>query len=514
MGILPTRAALRTPPPGRFAAAPWHDHSPPWRELDRQLATDHLARRLDAAVDGLDLADLFAAYRGTGSHAHPPDLLLKAVLYELHSGRHRPAQWFRDARECAPLRWLLRGCQPSRTAWYAFRDRLADLDRLFNGQLLHQAARAGLTPARRVSLDGTLVAANASRHRLLNEKVLGQRRAQLEQACAADADGEPSPAGPAWMAPTPRGRAVQCRRYQCAAQRMEQCQGRNARKRASKRKPRDKVLVSAADPEAALGLDKDKVYRPLYNLQLAHDLDTPLVLGYEVLAQANDAGALGPLLSRVRELVGVPVALALADAGYAGGADLAAAAAAGVTVYAPWQANDYSAAGTKGPKQIPKEQFAWRADEQTYRCPEGHRLEFVRQSAQKRSGAETVLLAQYRCPPEHCRVCPRRRECTPNPEQGRTISRGEHEDLIEALRQRMATEEAKSLYRLRRQTVELRYADVKQHRGLRRLSGRGLRRVRIEVGLTILVHNLLTLGRLRQEKAARPPARNPVLLPA
>ena len=98
---------------------------------------------------------------------------------------------------------------------------------------------------------------------------------------------------------------------------------------------------------------------------------------------------------------------------------------------------------------------------------------------------------EYRCSAEHCRVCPLGQRCTPNPETGRTISRGEHEDFIEALRQRMQTDEAKALYRLRRQTVELANADFKEHRKFRRFSGRGLRRAEAEVGLLVLVNNLL-----------------------
>jgi hypothetical protein len=53
-----------------------------------------------------------------------------------------------------------------------------------------------------------------------------------------------------------------------------------------------------------------------------------------------------------------------------------------------------------------------------------------------------------------------------------------------------------------RQTIELRYADAKEHRGLRRFSGRGLKRVRIEVGLWVLAHNLLVVQTARQRKAA------------
>lgn len=57
----------------------------------------------------------------------------------------------------------------------------------------------------------------------------------------------------------------------------------------------------------------------------------------------------------------------------------------------------------------------------------------------------------------------------------------------------MATEEAKKLYKRRKQTVELGFADVKQHRGLRRFPRRGLLRARTHLGLAVLVHNLLEL---------------------
>jgi hypothetical protein len=73
--------------------------------------------------------------------------------------------------------------------------------------------------------------------------------------------------------------------------------------------------------------------------------------------------------------------------------------------------------------------------------------------------------------------------------------------LVEALRARMATGEAKALYRLRRQTVELVKADWKQHRQLRRFHGRGLVRARWQVGLMVVAHNLVTL--LAEEAKAK-----------
>jgi hypothetical protein len=69
----------------------------------------------------------------------------------------------------------------------------------------------------------------------------------------------------------------------------------------------------------------------------------------------------------------------------------------------------------------------------------------------------------------------------------------------------METPEAKAIFRERCRTVELRIADTKEQRALRRFSGRGLERVRIEAGLRVLAHNVLAVQALRQRKAAEGP---------
>jgi Transposase DDE domain len=71
---------------------------------------------------------------------------------------------------------------------------------------------------------------------------------------------------------------------------------------------------------------------------------------------------------------------------------------------------------------------------------------------------------------------------------------------VEALRERMKTEEAKQLYKLRKQTVERANADLKEHRALRKLSGLGLKRAAAQVGLTVLAHNLVVLDGLRRKR--------------
>jgi hypothetical protein len=466
---------------------------------------------------------LRAGYGPTGSDPFPPELLLKVALFETQRGQHSPAAWHRDATENDAVRWLLRGLCPSRSCWYAFRDRIAPLLAALNSQPLTAAQAAGLTAAQRASLDGTTVAANASRHKLVNEVTLQTRLGVLDAAVATDDDSVgaapaastatpttavPPPTPPAqpasaataavpqaWVAPTRSGRRQQHKRLHQAQQRMAALQARNRAKRASKRTAAGRIVVSLSDPEAVAGYDKEDIYRPLYNVQIVDDLDAPFVLAYEVFAQPNDAGLMAPMLQRVRQMVGHGLQALLSDTAYSGGADLASAAAEGVVVYAP-----LAVEGENARKQIPKSVFVWEPSTQAYVCPEGHRLEYDGSVQQKRSGPEAVRLDRYRCAPSHCTGCPLQARCTPNPQAGRTISRSEHEELIEALRARMGSAEAKALYRRRSQSVELVNADWKHHRKLRRFSGRGLTRARCQVGLVVLTHNLLTL--LSEEKKA------------
>ena len=76
--------------------------------MDDQIEEDALVRVFSRAVDeGLfDVDSLFDAYSGRGSPPHPPDLLLKLVLYEHSRGRTKPIQWHRDLKYDTNLQWL------------------------------------------------------------------------------------------------------------------------------------------------------------------------------------------------------------------------------------------------------------------------------------------------------------------------------------------------------------------------------------------------------------------------
>jgi transposase len=509
--------------PRRFSQPRWTEDAPQWRALDCQLPLDHKARLIRAFVDQIDLSELKGVYRGSGSEAYLPDLMLKIAVYETLEGNRSPASWARQLRESIPLQWLALGIQPSRSALYAFRDRLGHVIDPVCADVVGKARNEGLVEGEQGVQDGTTVRAYASRHRALNQARLQKRLEALQDAVERDGNGQPPPEPPAWMGVTADGRHRQLQRYLEAQPVLERRVAENARKPKDRRLGPSKVMVSVSDPEAPMGRDKEKVFCPLYTIQFIVEPSSLLIITFDVFAQATDAGTLPPMLDRANETLGHFLKTIIADATYVSILDLQACAQRQAELIAPVHENDYSraqngAAGTTTGKvstpakvsagakpAIGKDQFTWQPTEQTYHCPQGHRLRHIRQQRRARRQGDSVVLHQFQCPAEYCRECPLRARCVKDPGKGRIVTRVDGEEFLEEHRRRMETPEAKLLRKLRGQVIERSFGDAKAHRGLRKLHGCGRLRAKAEVGLVVLAQNALTLHRLRQN-AVKPDA--------
>jgi hypothetical protein len=304
-----------------------------------------------------------------------------------------------------------------------------------------------------------------------------------------------------WMAKTPHGRDAQRARYEQAMTAMQRRQDENAQRRKDRRQAPEKIVVSVSDPEAALGQDKYKVFRPLYNIQVIRDRQTDLSLAYETFAQPTDAGTLPVMQERVHRILGRFLDTLAVDAGYVTLNDLRFCEDAGTTLYGPYQSNSFTEAKQAGKIRLfPKENFSWSQVEQTFTCPQGHRLRRESQFTQTRRAGPDVTVVQYRCPPTHCQTCPVHDRCTRRPEKGRTVKRLQGQDVLDRHQLLMQTAEAKIIRKQRPCTIERHFADAKCHRSWSRFHGRGLGRARTETGLMNLAHNIVVLDKLRERR--------------
>jgi transposase len=541
----------------RFAEPPWTCQSPDWLRIDRKLDEDDLARRIARLVDEeLDLDPLVCSYAGRGSLPHRPDLLLKMVLYEHQKGQPRPTQWLEDLEKNIAVQWLTFGITPSRSVLYEFRDRVQSFLAGLNQQVIETAIAEKRTGASKASLDGSFVAANASRHRLLTLKMVEQRLQQLDQEIAKDEAAEAAqrqpqvvaetdgdgvvkttsadllPAQPeteqtpqasatqnssaesavikdlpcSFMAKTTRGKKRQRTEYRKAQQILKELNKSNARRRKDKRKKSEQVRVAIGDPMARYGRDKKKVFRPLYNVQTMTDVETDFVFAYSVTPTLSDSGHLVSMIDQMTAVTGRPLETVLTDSGYPSGDELAQCKARNVDVIAPWNENSFTAekraqAGENGP--IRKDEFTWDPTIPGYRCPQGNPLTYRERTTKQKANGDSVSLEIYQADKADCSGCPLKARCVHSSSGARTVRRQPHEDLIDKMQNRFKTPEGKALYRQRGCTVERRFADMKCFRGAEQMSGRTRERAEAQVGLTILVHNLITLDKLRKREAGR-----------
>jgi hypothetical protein len=308
---------------------------------DRFAAAPVLAD-LVAFVATLDLRPLQQSYRGRGSDAWPVDRLLVLALFQLHHGQPSPADWHRQAATHIHLRLLLEQSVPARSTLYAFRDRLAGPLEQIHRIWLQQHGQNCPQLGQEIGIDGTFCALQASRHNLLSENSL-QRRLRLlslrrwleDRAAYLDRGVGPLRAillwlalacycrhhtvdcpgrWPAWLAQTPQGRDRQEQRYQQALQTLQARAAAATAQRPSRRPACARLNPSA--PQAVLGRDKQQVYRPLVNAQIAVDLHSGLVTALVLVAQANDANQLLPLSQASAHNCGRFPQRASVDAGY------------------------------------------------------------------------------------------------------------------------------------------------------------------------------------------------------
>lgn len=164
--------------------------------LQDWVAEDHLARFISDVVDTLDLSDILRRYRvPTGQPPHHPAMMLKLLLYAYCTGMPSSRRIERATWEDVPMRLLAAGAHPDHTTVAEFRKRhLPALARLFV-QVLAICQKAGLVKLGHVALDGTKIKAHASKHKAMGyermteaeQRLTGEVEALLAEAKTVDA---------------------------------------------------------------------------------------------------------------------------------------------------------------------------------------------------------------------------------------------------------------------------------------------------------------------------------------
>ena len=165
------------------------------------LPEGHLARYVVEVVEGLDLSEIEREYGGRGSDPYHPATLLALLIYGYATGCFSSRKIERATYDSLAFRFIACNRHPDHTTLATFRRRFAAPFEAVFVQVLQVARENQLSRFGTVSLDGTKIHANASRHSALSyghaETIEAQLKAQVQEllALAEAADGANVPAG-------------------------------------------------------------------------------------------------------------------------------------------------------------------------------------------------------------------------------------------------------------------------------------------------------------------------------
>ena len=165
------------------------------------LPEGHLARYVAEVVEGLDLSDLERAYGGRGSAPYHPATLLSLLIYGYATGCYSSRKIERATYDSLAFRYLACNRHPDHDTLATFRRRFSKEFEAVFVQVLEVARENQLSRFGSVSLDGTKIHANASRHRALSyghaETIEAQLKGEVQAllALAEAADGVNAPDG-------------------------------------------------------------------------------------------------------------------------------------------------------------------------------------------------------------------------------------------------------------------------------------------------------------------------------
>ncbi len=149
------------------------------------LPTNHLARFVVDVIAQLDLSRLYAHFGPIGGVAIAPEILLGLLFYGYATGVFSSRKIERQTHESIPFRFIASGLHPDHDTLANFRKTfLAEIQELFV-QILLLAQETGTFRLGNISLDGSKIHADASKHHAVSYKRMLELDSQLRQEVEA-----------------------------------------------------------------------------------------------------------------------------------------------------------------------------------------------------------------------------------------------------------------------------------------------------------------------------------------
>src|SRR5712692_5005090 len=439
-------------------------------DLREWVPQDHIVHFILDAVEQIPTSHFQVNDRGTGSEQYPPAMMLALLIYCYATGRFGSRTIEAASYSDVAVRHLCANVHPDHSSICEFRAANAAAFSAAFVSVLQLAQQLRLTKVGTVSVDGTKIQANASKHAAVSYGRAGEMIEQLElevkelmeRAEQAEAkEAKETLDIPAELVRREKRVAalkearevIEQRAKEMAVAQQEEYKAKQAQRQAQReagQKPRGteptppretpdpKAQYNFTDPESRImKAGNGQHFEQAYNAQAAVD-EQMLIVGERVSVAPNDKQELAPTVAAISPGVAEEVKAVLVDSGF------------------------YSEAAVATVEQKPDG------------TPTGIK---VYAAVEKHSHHKTVA------------------DLLPQPEP---VTPGPEASAKEVMAHRLKTGTGKALYKLRKQTVEPVFGIIKEVMGFRQFLLRGREKVSLEWTLVCVSYNLKRMFTLKK----------------
>jgi transposase len=489
--------------------------------LSELIEEKHLVRVVNQVVESMDMSDLLNLYQGGGTSAYHPRMLLKVLLYgycvKIYTGR----KIAKALRQDIPFMWLSGMSRPDFRTINNFRSSKAKqvIEILFK-EMLEFLMEQGYIKMENYFCDGSTFTADGNKHKMIWKKNAERYHLGVQQKCqelfqqieelnaAEDKQYNDND-----LEETGNTSKITAEAISKQVSKLNETI-RNVADKKTKRKAQslknklhqtsakidkyEKQLRTAGkhsgynqtDTDASAMMMKNKVeILPAYNVMAG--CEDQFITGVSVHQNPNDGVCFEEHLQQVACQQPVQPERIIADSIFGTEQNYELLDKLEVENYLKFPA--FHAEEKKNYKDhvYLKENFHYDTLTDTYKCPNGQLLEFQRTviSINKRTGYKSFI-REYES--RNCDGCPFYEHCCKSQKgANRIIQINEKlEKYRQQARENLRTEKGFQLRKQRSIEIESCFGDIKHNMEFRRFHLRGLKKVKTEITLVAMAHNL------------------------
>ncbi len=397
--------------------------------------------------------------------------MLKLYLYGYLNRVHSSRRLEREAGRNLEVMWLLGRLAPDFKTFADFSKDNGPAIKKVCAQFVDLCREMGLLAKASVAIDGSKFKAVNNRDKNFTTAIIERRRKQLEESVArylaqldtADLQEPSETITPKKVRLKEKLETLKAQMGELAA--MEHRLQAAPDGQVSLTDPDSRSMATSGRGSGVVG----------YNVQVAVETEHHLIIAHEVTNSGSDRAQLANMGLQAKAVLGVDTLEAVADRGYYTGEEIKACHDADIAVTLPKP----NTTGMEAKGRFGKQDFAYNAENDVYRCPAGAHLAYWLTTV---DGDRTIR----RYTTKACGSCHLKARCTTA--KNRVISRWEHEHVMEAAQKRL--DDNPHAMRVRRETVEHPFGTLKMRMGATHFLCKTLPKVATEMALCILGYNM------------------------